>query len=188
LRVFCSAGRVFIIPLSQNQYLQCHMHSDKILPLFAPSFPTILKDMNIVPKDLQPQSKTILSNRLKAGLKLTDEILHFLVSNGFVALAERNQIDNEILVDWAEGMTDIQLSIPLDGDVTLNSQVLLQEQGFRVYPDFARFAITSAFQQTLANTNQNVSSEEYYMDTDYSSDPNQFEVKQVLLNIVIDGW
>jgi hypothetical protein len=56
-----------------------------------------------------------------------------------------------------------------------------------VYPDFARFAITSAFQQALANMDQNVSSDEYYMDTDYSSDPDQFEVKQVLLNIVIDS-
>jgi hypothetical protein len=123
----------------------------------------------------------------EAGLKLTDEILTNLVSNGFVALAERNQIDNEKLADWSDDLADIQLSIPLDGDITLNSQVLLQEQGFRVYPDFARFAIASAFQQALANTNQNVSSDEYYMDTDYSSDPDQFEVKQVLLNVVIDS-
>jgi ribosomal protein S8 len=163
------------------------LQSDKILPLLAPSYNIVLKDIATADSNSQLQHKRILLSRLEAGLKLTDEILANLVSEGFVALAERNQIDNEKLVDWSDDMADIQLSIPLDGDITLNSQVLLQEQGFRVYPDFARFAITSAFQQALANMDQNVSSDEYYMDTDYSSDPDQFEVKQVLLNIVIDS-
>jgi hypothetical protein len=155
--------------------------------VLAPSHNFVLKDIATADSNSKLQHKRILLNRLEAGLKLTDEILANLVSEGFVALAERNQIDHEKLVDWSDDMADIQLSIPLDGDITLNSQILLQEQGFRVYPDFARFAITSAFQQALANMDQNVSSDEYYMDTDYSSDPDQFEVKQVLLNIVIDS-
>jgi len=160
---------------------------DKILQVLAPSYNIVLKNLAINRSNSKLQQKDILVKGLEAGLKLTDEILANLVSNGLVALAERNQIDNEKLADWTDDLAEIQLSIPLDGDITLNSQVLLQEQGFRVYPDFARFAITSAFQQTLANTDQSVSSDEYYMDTDYSSDPNQFEVKQVLLNIVIDS-
>ena len=96
-------------------------------------------------------------------------------------------IDKEILADWTDDLADIQLSIPLDGDITLGSQVLLQEQGFRVYPDFGRFAITSAIQKSLAFTSQKINSDEYYMDPGYSSDPSLFEVKQVLLNIVIDS-
>lgn len=154
----------------------------------APSYDSVKRDIATSGgNNSKFQHRTNLLRGFEAGLKLTDEILTNLVSNGFVALAERNQIDNEKLADWSDDLADIQLSIPLDGDITLNSQVLLQEQGFRVYPDFARFAIASAFQQALGNTNQNVSSDEYYMDTDYSSDPDQFEVKQVLLNVVIDS-
>lgn len=124
---------------------------DKILQVLAPSYNIVLKNLAINRSNSKLQQKDILVKGLEAGLKLTDEILANLVSNGLVALAERNQIDNEKLVDWTDDLAEIQLSIPLDGDITLNSQVLLQEQGFRVYPDFARFAITSAFQQTLAN-------------------------------------
>jgi len=161
--------------------------SDKLLPTLSPSSQVRLTDLSSKQEKSKPNAKETLENGIIVALDLTDEILKSLVSNGLVALAERNAIDNEILVDWTDDLADIQLSIPLDGDITLSSQVLLQEQGFRVYPDLGRFAITSAIQKSLASTNQKVSSDEYYMDTGYSSDPDLFEVKQVLLNIVIDS-
>jgi hypothetical protein len=112
-----------------------------------------------------------------------------LVSNGFCALAERNAIESEEgrITDWIDDLSDLQISIPLDGDITLNSQILIQEQGFRIYPNFGRFTITSALQKSLNGCKQLISSDEYYMDTNYSSDPNLFEVKQVLINVVIDS-
>lgn len=162
-------------------------YSDRLLPLFVPSAETTLKNLASKQQALSPKSKEALTNGIATGLSLIDEIMNNLVTNGLVALAERNEVDSELLSDWTDDLADIQLSIPLDGDVTLSSQVLLQEQGFRVYPDFGRFIITSALQKSLKSTNQNVSSDEYYMDTNYSSDPDLFEVKQVLLNIVIDS-
>ena len=136
---------------------------------------------------MKRNAKGCLENGITVALDLTDEVLKNLVSNGLVALAGRSEIDNERISDWTDDLADIELSIPLDGDITLSSQVLLQEQGFRVYPDVGRFAITSAIQKSMASTNQNVSSDEYYMDTNYNSNPDLFEVKQVLLNIVIDS-
>jgi len=163
------------------------LQSEKLLPLFTSSSEKNLQSLSSKQQGLSRSSKEALSYGLETGLSLTDEIMNNLVTNGFVALAERNNIDNELLVDWTEDLADIQLSIPLDADITLGSQMLLQEQGFRVYPDFGRFVITSALQKSFKSTNQNVSSDEYYMDTNYSSDPDLFEVKQVLLNIVIDS-
>jgi hypothetical protein len=71
----------------------------------------------------------------------------------------------------------------LDGDITLQSQILLQEQGFRLYPNFARFAIGYLMQQD----GQQLSVMDYYFDTDYNSDPDKFEVKEILLNVVLDS-
>lgn len=97
-----------------------------------------------------------MSNAIATGLSLTDEIVQSLITSGFVALATRNDIDGEKINDWTEDLSDIALSIPLDGDVTLKSQLLLQEQGFRLYPDFGRFAITSALQQSLKGVSKNI--------------------------------
>jgi len=153
----------------------------------VPSSNNALTSLASKQQGLKSKSKDALANGISVGLSLTDDVIRSLVSNGLVALAERNDVDSETISDWTDDLSDIQLSIPLDGDITLSSQLLLQEQGFRVYPDFGRFAITSALQWSLAFTNQSVSSDEYYMDTGYSSDPDLFEVKQVLLNIVIDS-
>lgn len=158
-----------------------------MLPLLAPSASKTLTSLEIESRDLKPKSKESLQKSIVAALSLTDEVMANLVSNGLVALAERNDVDSEKLADWTDDLTDIVLSIPLDGDITLNSQVLLQEQGFRLYPDFGRFCITAALQKSLAETGQSISSDEYYMDNNYSSDPALFEVKQVLINIVIDS-
>jgi hypothetical protein len=77
----------------------------------------------------------------------------------------------------------LHFSVALDGDITLQSQILLQEQGFRLYPNFARFAIGYLMQQD----GQQLSVMDYYFDTDYNSDPDKFEVKEILLNVVLDS-
>lgn len=156
---------------------------EKLLPLFAPSAKALISSL---PKQ---KSNEYQAKAIETGLRITDEIIKNLVAFGFCALAERNAVEQDEgrIADWIDDLTDIQLSIPLDGDVTLNSQILLQEQGFRIYPNFGRFVITSALQKSLIGMKQSISSDEYYMDTNYSSDPNLFEVKQVLINIVIDS-
>jgi len=128
-----------------------------------------------------------LAKGIQNGITLTDQICKGLESYGFVSIAERSELDGERVTDWTKDLSDLQFSIPIDMDVTLNSQILLQEQGYRIYPDFGRLMITAVLQRSLDGLNQSVSSEEYYMDTNYNSDPNLFEVKQVLVNIAIDS-
>lgn len=138
-----------------------------------------------------PASTTInsdaLKNTLSAALVDVDRLLSILVSKGLVAATERANIDNEKTNDWSDDLSDLQFSIALDKDITQNGQILLGEQGFRLVPDFARFAISSILRNYLSPLKEEVTTEEYYMDTSYNSDPNLFEVKQVLLNIVIES-
>lgn len=185
MRSICCRQLSHRIDSSTQSFIQ--IISEKILPLFVPSAENIFNTLASKQEGLSPKSKEALLNGISSGLSITDEIMSSLVANGLVAQAERNEIDNEKIIDWTDDLADIQLSIPLDDDATLASQLLLQEQGYRIYPDFGRFVITSALKKSLALTNQNVSSDEYYMDTNYSSDPDLFEVRQVLLNIVIDS-
>ena len=104
---------------------------------------------------------------------------------------------------------DLTYSLALNGDITLNSQLLLQELGYRLYPSFGRWMVNEAILQcflshplspvslSINGNNNNSSSirnstakiivniDDYYMDTSYNSNPDLFEVKQILLNIVI---
>jgi hypothetical protein len=169
------------LPFNRKQFE--NKLGEKLLPLFAPSSNELLAS---IPKQ---SSKECQAKAINVGLQITDQIIKNLVSNGFCSLAERNKVENEEgrIIDWIDDLSDLQLSIPLDGDITLNSQILIQEQGFRIYPGFGRFMITYALQKSLSGFKQSISSDEYFMDTNYSSDPDLFEVKQVLINIVIDS-
>lgn len=115
-----------------------------------------------------------------ACLERINQLCDALVDNGFVAAIDQAPIDAEALKEWCDGADDLAWSIALDGDITLDSQMLLQEQGFRLYPNFARYAVQSVLQSAGA---PEVSVMDYYMDTDYNSNPEKFEVKEVLLNI-----
>jgi hypothetical protein len=113
-----------------------------------------------------------------------------LVSNGFVASIDTNTnaIDQDDKMEWCTSSTiqgdELAWSIALDGDATLDAQLLLQEQGFRLYPNVARCGIQYILQCMLHNVT--VSMDDYYMDTDYSSDPDAFSVRAVLLNVLLE--
>ena len=130
-----------------------------------------------------------LKQSLNSCITNIDLLLNEFRTNGFVALCERSTIESESINDWASDLSDLQFSIALDGDVTLNAQILLQEQGYRLIPDFPRFAVMYALNKCFSTygLKEDVDIEEYYMDTDYNSDPDKFEVKEVLLNVVIES-
>ena len=46
--------------------------------------------------------------------------------------------------------------------------------------------MSSLLRKIFQDSSQTVSIEEYYMDTNYNSDPDLFDAKQVLLNVVIE--
>jgi hypothetical protein len=165
----------------------------------------------------QQQQQQLRSMQLALALDGIDQLSQVLVDKGFMSRIDislprrpgetsnkeyssskndkkmrqlQQQEQEEDLLDWTEGLTDyLQWSIALNEDISLGSQLLLQEQGFRLYPSFARCAITSLLKQTFSSDKDSditVEVSDYYMDTNYNSDPNKFEVKQVLLNIVLD--
>jgi hypothetical protein len=132
------------------------------------------------------QISTINSKQLddlKHRLDILQLLMKRLRDKGLVAASELSDIDSEKLLDWSEDSADLELSLALDGDVTLNAQILLQEQGILLIPSYVKFMLRSL----LALPGQKVSLEEYYMDTNYNSNPDLFEVKQVLLNIVLEN-
>ena len=107
-----------------------------------------------------------------------------LVQRGLVAQVDISY-DKDDLTDWLDdAMLDFQFNVALDGDITLSAQVLIQELGFRLYPNFCRYGIRNILQESIGTA---VEITDYYMDTDYNSDPNKFEVKEVLLSVVLQG-
>jgi hypothetical protein len=119
-------------------------------------------------------------------LKLIDDLSTTLRDKGLVAAMERSPIADEKIEDWLDDTSDLEFTIALDLDTTLDAQILLQEQGFRLYPNFARYAVSYLLQQQV-DADQKVSVLDYYFDTDYNSDPDKFEVKEVLLSVTIES-
>ena len=135
------------------------------------------------------KSSTAQARRAALGMALgrIDQYCAHLVQQGFVARIDLAPLDPTEVDDWAQGdLADLTWSIALDGDVTLQAQILLQEQGFRLYPNYARYAVQSILTQLLP-ASQDVTTMDYYLDTDYNSDPEKFEVKEVLVNINIES-
>jgi hypothetical protein len=60
---------------------------------------------------------------------------------------------------------------------------LLQEQGRRLHQASLQCLMREILQDALRPFAQTVVMDDYYFDPDYNSDPDQFEVKQVLINI-----
>jgi hypothetical protein len=127
-----------------------------------------------------------------------DDLSNRLVAKGFVAQIDRTPFEDDTddtttllldIKDWSQQLlSDVSWSIALDNDITLSSQILLQEQGIRFYPNYIRCMIQSILQQYLEKPfRQRIVTEDYYMDTDYNSDPDKFEVKEVLININMEN-
>lgn len=186
------------ITADQFNYL-CYIH-------FRSYSDIILKDRSIAFPQFKNKFDEILGDRLLAYFSLSnsttenylkkafhesmcniDGLLQELMQNGLIASFEKSEIVDEKIQDWSDDLSELQFTIGVDGDATLQAQILLQEQGYRLYPDFSRFLVASYLSKQLRRFNQSVLLDEYYMDTDYNSDPDKFEVKQVLLNIVIDS-
>lgn len=117
-------------------------------------------------------------------LEAVDKLCTVLRNKGLVAAVERSPMDTDKLYDWIDGISDFEYTVALDGDITLDAQILLQEQGFNLYPNFARYAVTYWMQKSIP---QKISAMDYYFDTDYNSDPDKFEVKEVLLSISVES-
>ena len=177
-----------------NYALYCHYkaYSDLIIEKgvnfssFRPTFETQMGKRGIsllIPSYSKPGITDTQDERLRNSLIAVDQLSDVLREKGFVGLIERSTISDDKIEDWLDDMSDLEFSVALDGDVSQNAQILLQEQGFRFYPNFARYAVTQLLQQP----GQKVSCLDYYFDTDYNSDPDKFEVKEVLLSCILES-
>ena len=137
-----------------------------------------LSQANLISK--HPKSEQVLN----AKLEQIDQLCRQLQNKGLVSLAERSILEQDQILDWMEDLGRLSFTVALDGDITLGSQLLLQEQGFRLYPDYARFAVLSLLQNIEGQEPQ---IEDYYFDTQYNPDPDKFEANEVVLNIVLDS-
>lgn len=140
-----------------------------------------------------------LAECLRSALRATDGIGTLIQREGLLTSWERSIPPPEDVEDFAAVpsstpggfyvSSDITYSLALNGDVTLGSQLLLQELGYRMYPAFGRWmvqeGIRRCFEAGGEKTSATAQIDDYYMDTSYNSNPDLFEVKQVLLNIVI---
>ena len=154
------------------------------------------KEQPSLVQDLAPE--TTLSERLTNALVASDTAATLLQNKGLIDSWERSIPPDDDIEDWTTTSkstttdnfyvsSDLEYSLALNGDVSLNSQLLLQELGYRLYPSFGRWLVHEAALQCFGNENKvKVNMDDYYMDTSYNSDPDLFEPKQVLLNIVLE--
>mmetsp|Transcript_36030 Transcript_36030/g.84132 ORF Transcript_36030/g.84132 Transcript_36030/m.84132 type:complete len:529 (-) Transcript_36030:61-1647(-) len=162
------------------------------------------------PENTSPQHLAFPSLRqnLESAFQSIDFALKRLRDMGFIVAWELNVPDPDQVSDWENNRSNLEFSLAIDGDVTLSSQVLMQEQGYRIYPNFCTVVIFAILQNAFSSPlsllasemsdngwrragrgmqKQNIVTEDYYMDTSYSSDPDKFEVKQLLINIVVES-
>jgi hypothetical protein len=116
---------------------------------------------------------------LKRIIYRIENILDVWIQRGLVA-----QIDPANVEEW-NTQDDWTWSIGIDGDASMPAQMLLQELGWRLYPSYGRFVVQALLRRAYPNLQVDVT--DYYLDTDYSTDPNQYEPKEVLLNVIISN-
>jgi hypothetical protein len=124
--------------------------------------------------------------QLAASLDQIQSVTTTLRDKGFVAATEVSYIDADLLADWQDDLAELQFNVALDGDATQNAQILLQEQGYNLIPSYTKFLLRPIF-LSGAIKDQTLTIEEYYMDTNYNSNPDLFQVREVLLNIVLES-
>ncbi|GAX28188.1 hypothetical protein FisN_35Lh044 [Fistulifera solaris] len=170
-------------------YVHYKAYSDLLIQLDNKSnkafkFPDFLKQyqirMGIEVLQLLQLPVPVQESSLEDKLKALDRFGTALVQTGWVAQVDHARPTLEQIQDWRDDADDLIWTLALNGDITLGSQLLLQEQGFRLYSNLGKWAV-----QSILGPSSTV--DDYYMDTDYNSDPDRFEVKQVLLNIQLEG-
>lgn len=149
----------------------------RLLGLLEPNFLIAKEDKN---EEVHSKFESVVRQNLQEVQSLT----RTLYDKGLVAASDISTIDSEQLADWIDDVSDLQITLSLDGDVSMQAQILLQEQGYNLIPNYSKFMIKQVLSQKLPN-DQQVIMEEYYMDTNYNSNPDLYEVKEVLLNIVL---
>ncbi len=167
----------------------------RLLQLASLVRPEIIAPSSRSPSSSSSSPDTTLAGRLNNALRATDAVANLLLARGFVASWERSvplEYEIEDFSDEASSVpgADLTYSLALNGDVTLDSQLLLQELGYRLYPSFGRWMAREAISRCFAGSGGgggrvDVQVDDYYMDTGYNSNPDLFEVKQILLNIVV---
>ena len=99
-----------------------------------------------------------LAQSLKNTLSVTDNIATLLQTKGLIASWERSLPLDDTIDDFVDdnnnedsaiisNTMDLTYSLALNGDITLNSQLLLQELGYRLYPSFGRWMVNEAILQ-----------------------------------------
>lgn len=144
-------------------------------------------DYTVATTETSSDNPKQLLTTLPRVLDRLDQLCRALVEAGFIAAIDRPILDAEQIKDWSEDLSELAWTVALDNDVSTGSQVLLQEQGFRLYPSYARCAIQWILQSYMERVQQQVTIVDYYMDTDYNSDPQKFEVKEVLLSVELES-
>ena len=129
--------------------------------------------------DTDLSKNATLANRIYA----LEKVEQLLVDKGLVAQVDQSLIQLDRLEDWEDGVTDLSFNVALDLDATLGAQILLAEQGFRLLPCFGRYILLDILQMK----GQKVTIDPYYFDTNYNSNPALFQVKEVLLNVVLEN-
>ncbi|GKY98349.1 hypothetical protein MPSEU_000792500 [Mayamaea pseudoterrestris] len=124
------------------------------------------------------------TDQWQQAIESLEQLTSAMVARGFAAEVDSPAVDADALAEWCLDGGELTVSLALDGEATLSAQVLLQEQGYRLYPNFCRLGIQAVLEKCLSGVS--VTIDDYYMDTDYNSDPDRFQVKELLLNIVLD--
>jgi hypothetical protein len=130
-------------------------------------------------EDTGLSKKAMVANRLYA----LDQMKEILVEKGLVAQVDQSPLPSDRMEDWADDLAELSFSVALDVDATLGAQLLLEEQGFRLLPCYGRYMMLHILQMN----GQKVTIDPYYFDTNYNSNPALFEVKEVLLNVVMES-
>jgi hypothetical protein len=117
---------------------------------------TSLLQFAMLARQQQQQSSSSLAQDLFNALSLTDDIATLLQTKGLITSWERSIPLDDTIEDFVENnnedstimsTTDLTYSLALNGDITLNSQLLLQELGYRLYPTFGRWMVNEALLQ-----------------------------------------
>lgn len=203
-------------PTKEQEYnFECYSHFrvyNEMLVQQKVAFPPFQKQFqSIVGRSiLQLAQKSLvlsaLNDQLQNAIASTDIVAQFLLSKGIITSWERSIPSDDDVEEFSTSTSsstntfyvssDVKYTLALNGDITLNSQLLLQELGYRLYPSFGRWLLQQCLFQCFPDRGVGEKSsgrgedvtvviDDYYMDTSYNSNPDLFEVKQVLLNIVI---